>query len=209
MMGTSANFGNMLSVAVAAIALPFIPLLPIQLLLNDLLYDISQLALPSDRVDVEELHKPHRWDIKFIRKFMLVFGPVSSLFDLAAGAMLLFILHATPEMFRTGVFVESLLTQSFILFSIRTSKVPFLRSKASRLLVLSMFIIISIGLLLPASPIARLFQFVVLPAPFYLLLIGIILCYFLVVEWLKKWFYQTIHERMGQDFVNAPKPIIQ
>ncbi len=200
MMGTSANFGNMLSVAFAAIVLPFIPMLPIQLLLNDLLYDASQLALPSDLVDVEELRKPHRWDIKFIQRFMLVFGPVSSFFDIAAGAILLFVLSATPEMFRTGVFVESLLTQSFILFSIRTGKVPFLRSKASKLLILSMFVIISIGLLLPISPLASLFQFVSLPIQFYAILAVLITCYFLIVEWLKKIFYARIKERIGQDF---------
>ncbi len=201
MMGTSSNFGNMLSVAVASIVLPFIPMLPIQLLLNDLLYDASQLALPSDHVDAEELRKPHRWDIKFIQRFMLIFGPVSSFFDLIAGAILLFALRATPEMFRTGVFVESLLTQSFILFSIRTSKVPFLKSKASRFLVLSMFVIISVGLLLPISPLAEVFQFVRLPAQYYGLLAVLIITYFLIVEWLKKKFYFHIKERISQDYV--------
>jgi Mg2+-importing ATPase len=132
---------------------------------------------------------------------MLIFGPVSSFFDLIAGAILLFALRATPEMFRTGVFVESLLTQSFILFSIRTSKVPFLKSKASRFLVLSMFVIISIGLLLPISPLAEVFQFVRLPAQYYGLLALLIITYFLIVEWLKKKFYSHIKERISQDYL--------
>jgi len=201
MMGTSSNFGNMLSMSAAALVLPFLPLLPIQLLLNDLLYDVSQLALASDHVDAEDLRKPHRWDLKFIQRFMLFFGPVSSVFDVAAGAVLLLALRATPEMFRTGVFVESLLTQSFILFSIRTSKVPFLKSKTSGVLLLSMFLIISAGILLPISPVASLFQFVRLPLQFYAILAVLIVIYFLIVERLKKWFYAKVKEKVGLGFV--------
>ncbi len=203
MMGTSSNFGNMLSVSIASIVLPFIPLLPIQLLLNNLLHNLSQSAIPSDRVDAADLRKPHRLDLQFIRKFMYIFGPVNSCFDLAAGVMLLLVLHSTPEVFRTGVFIASFVTQSFIIFSIRTSKVPFLQSKVSRVLVLSMFLSISAALLLPISPLASLFKFAVLPFQFYLFLACLVVVNFTVTDWLKKWFYGTMKARLNQDMAIA------
>ena len=134
LMGTSSNFGNMFSAAAASAILPFLPMLPSQILLNNLLYDTSQLAIPTDRVDEEQLHKPSHWNVAFIRRFMLTFGPVSSLFDFLTFGLMLGVLHAGPVEFRTGWFVESLATQTLIVFAIRTRRVPFLRSRPGGLL---------------------------------------------------------------------------
>ena len=129
LMGTSSNFGNMFSAAAASAVLPFLPMLPSQILLNNLLYDTSQLAIPTDRVDDEQLHAPSHWNIAFIRRFMLTFGPISSLFDFMTFGLMLGVLHAGPVEFRTGWFVESLATQTLIIFAIRTRRVPFIRSR--------------------------------------------------------------------------------
>lgn len=125
LMGTSSNFGNMFSAAAASAVLPFLPMLPSQILLNNLLYDTSQLAIPMDRVDDDQLHAPSHWNIAFIRRFMLTFGPISSLFDFLTFGLMLGVLRAGPTEFRTGWFVESLATQTLIIFAIRTRKVPF------------------------------------------------------------------------------------
>ena len=122
LMGTSSNFGNMFSAAAASAVLPFLPMLPSQILLNNLLYDSSQLAIPTDRVDDEQLHAPSHWNIAFIRRFMLTFGPISSLFDFLTFGLMLGVLHAGPVEFRTGWFVESLATQTLIIFAIRTRR---------------------------------------------------------------------------------------
>ena len=129
LMGTSSNFGNMFSAAAASAVLTFLPMLPSQILLNNLLYDSSQLAIPTDRVDEEQLHAPSHWNIAFIRRFMLTFGPISSLFDFLTFGLMLGVLHAGPVEFRTGWFVESLATQTLIIFAIRTRRVPFFRSR--------------------------------------------------------------------------------
>ena len=131
LMGTSSNFGNMFSVTVAAAFLPFLPMLPSQILLNNLLYDTSQMTIPTDRVDEEQLARPSHWDITFIRRFMIRFGPISSLFDFATFAVMLWGFHAAAPLFRSGWFVESLATQTLIVFVIRTRRVPFLRSRPS------------------------------------------------------------------------------
>ena len=120
LMGTSSNFGNMFSVTVAAAFLPFLPMLPFQILLNNLLYDTSQMTIPTDRVDEEQLARPSHWDIGFIRRFMIRFGPISSIFDFATFAIMLWVFHATAPEFRSGWFVESLATQALIVFVIRT-----------------------------------------------------------------------------------------
>ena len=132
LMGTSSNFGNMFSAAAASAVLTFLPMLPSQILLNNLLYDSSQLAIPTDNVDAEQLHAPSHWNIAFIRRFMLTFGPISSLFDFLTFGLMLGVLHAGPVEFRTGWFVESLATQTLIIFAIRTRRVPFFRSRPSR-----------------------------------------------------------------------------
>ena len=129
LMGTSSNFGNMFSAAAASAVLPFLPMLPSQILLNNLLYDTSQLAIPTDRVDPEQLHAPSHWNIAFIRRFMLTFGPISSLFDFLTFGLMLGVLHAGAPEFRTGWFVESLATQTLIIFAIRTRRIPFFRSR--------------------------------------------------------------------------------
>ncbi|MGH1525616.1 HAD-IC family P-type ATPase [Leifsonia sp. L25] len=131
LMGTSSNFGNMFSASIASVILPFLPMLPGQILLNNLLYDSSQLAIPSDNVDAEQLKVPSHWDIGAIRRFMLLFGPISSLFDFATFGLMLFAFNAAPPEFRSGWFIESIATQTLIVFVIRTRRVPFLRSRAS------------------------------------------------------------------------------
>ncbi|MFF7753312.1 cation transporting ATPase C-terminal domain-containing protein [Streptomyces sp. NPDC007971] len=125
LMGTSSNFGNMFSTAGASLVLPFLPMLPSQILLNNLLYDAGQLTIPTDHVDPEQLRAPSHWNIAFIRRSMLFFGPVSSLFDFLTFAVMIEIFHAGAELFRSGWFVESLATQALVVFAIRTRRVPF------------------------------------------------------------------------------------
>ena len=155
LMGTSSNFGNMFSAAAASALLPFLPMLPSQILLNNLLYDSSQLAIPTDRVDEEQLQAPSHWNIGFIRRFMLVFGPISSLFDFLTFGLMLGVLHAGATEFRTGWFVESLATQTLIIFAIRTRKVPFFRSRASVPLTITSLTVVAVGVLLTISPLAH------------------------------------------------------
>ncbi len=190
MMGTSSNFGNMFSVAGASIFLPFLPMLPIQILLNNLLYDLSQLAIPTDSIDQEALNKPRQWDLRYIKHFMLVFGPLSSLFDFLTFFILLLAFHASVGLFQTGWFMESLLTQSLIIFSIRTVTVPFYKSKASQGLIISSGLVALAALLVPLSPLASVFSFIPPPVEFYLVLVFIVICYFIVAEYTKQWFYR-------------------
>ena len=131
LMATSSNFGNMFSAAGASLFLTFLPMLPSQILLNNLLYDVGQLAIPTDNVDPEVLARPAAWDIAFVRRFMSVFGPISSIFDFATFFVMLRVLHASHDEFRSGWFVESLATQTLVVFLIRTRRVPFFRSRPS------------------------------------------------------------------------------
>ena len=186
-MGTSSNFGNMFSAAAASALLPFLPMLPSQILLNNLLYDTSQLAIPTDRVDDEQLHAPSHWNIAFIRRFMLTFGPISSLFDFLTFGLMLGVLHAGPVEFRTGWFVESLATQTLIIFAIRTRQVPFFRSRPGGLLTLAALTVISVGVLLTVSPLAHTLGFTPLPWQFFAVLAGFGL-YLLLVELAKNCF---------------------
>ena len=151
LMGTSSNFGNMFSAAAASAVLTFLPMLPSQILLNNLLYDSSQLAIPTDRVDAEQLHAPSHWNIAFIRRFMLTFGPISSLFDFLTFGLMLGVLHAGPVEFRTGWFVESLATQTLIIFAIRTRRIPFFRSRPGSVLTVATFAVIAVGVALTLS----------------------------------------------------------
>lgn len=191
-MNISSGFGNMVSLAVASMTLPFLPMLPVQVLLNDLLYDTSQLTLASDRVEDAYLSRPRRWKIEDIRKFMVIFGPVSSLFDLVTFGILLWIFHANVKLFQTGWFLESIVTQTLIIFSIRTRVVPFFHNRPSRLFALSLFTVIAFALLLPYTPLAIYFSFIAPPVIFFAMLAGIVVAYTLLVEVLKKWFYRTI-----------------
>jgi P-type Mg2+ transporter len=189
MMGTSSNFGNMISVAAASLFLPFLPLLPVQILLNNLLYDLSQSTIPTDSVDGEYVLAPKRWDIGFIKKFLLVFGPVSSLFDILTFIALLWVFHAPMELFRTVWFLESLCTQTFIIFAIRTTRVPFWKSRPSRFLVISSILVVVTGIAITFTPVGGLFGFVPLTLPYFLLIGILVTGYIIVVELVKTRFY--------------------
>ncbi|MGE5693978.1 MAG: magnesium-translocating P-type ATPase [Candidatus Sericytochromatia bacterium] len=198
LMGTSSNFGNMFSAAAASAVLPFLPMLPSQILLNNLLYDTSQLAIPSDRVDEEQLHAPAHWNIAFIRRFMLTFGPISSLFDFMTFGLLLGVLHAGAVEFRTGWFVESLATQTLIIFAIRTRRVPFLKSRPSALLIGSTLTVVAIGVVLTVSPWAHNLGFRPLPWQFFAALAALTVAYLVLVELTKTFFYQDPMRLAGQ-----------
>jgi Mg2+-importing ATPase len=189
-MGASSNFGNMLSVLGASIFLPFLPMAPIQVLTNNLLYDFSQTTIPTDNVDNEYIAAPRRWDIGNITKFMLFLGPVSSIFDYVTYATLLFVFGAwnNPALFQTGWFVESLLTQTLIIHIIRTAKIPFLQSHASTSLIATTILVAAAGALLPYSPIGPTLGFVPLPGPFWLAVLAIILGYCVLAHLVKTWF---------------------
>ncbi|MGO4192361.1 magnesium-translocating P-type ATPase [Arthrobacter sp. YAF17] len=200
LMGTSSNFGNMFSAATASVVLSFLPMLPGQILLNNLLYDAGQLAIPGDRVDKEQLLAPSHWDIGFIRRFMFVFGPISSLFDFATFALMLFVFDAVPGEFRAGWFIESIVTQTLIIFVIRTRRVPFFRSRPSLGLIGASLGVMALGIYLPLSPLAGVLGFDPLPVPFFLALLGMAAVYLVLVEIAKLWFYA----RAAQQRVPAP-----
>nr|WP_156685771.1 magnesium-translocating P-type ATPase [Mycobacterium sp. Marseille-P9652] len=194
LMGTSSNFGNMFSAAAASALLPFLPMLPSQILLNNLLYDSSQLAIPTDRVDDEQLHAPAHWNVAFIRRFMLVFGPISSLFDFLTFGLMLGVLHAGAVEFRTGWFVESLATQTLIIFAIRTRKVPFFRSRPSWQLTATSLTVVAVGVAITLSPLARPLGFAPLPWQFFAVLGAFVVSYLVLVELAKLMFYaEPIH----------------
>ncbi len=185
LMGTSSNFGNMLSMAVASLFLPFLPMLPTQILLNNFLYDLAQVTIPSDNVDRTFIVKPRRWDVAAIRKFMLVVGPISSLFDCLTFFVLFAMFHGSERLFQTGWFVESLATQTLVLFVIRTGGSA-LRSKPSWPLTATTLAVVFVGILLPYSFLAGPFEFLVLPALFYPFLVAVTASYLVVVEVVKR-----------------------
>ncbi len=189
LMGTSSNFGNMFSAAGASLFLKFLPMLPSQILLNNLLYDTSQLAIPTDNVDEDQLRRPSHWDIAFIRRFMLYFGPFSSLFDFATFAVMLWVFHSGPAQFRTGWFVESLATQTLVIFAIRTRRIPFFRSHPSLPLTLAALGVVTVGALLPATPFANVLGFHPLPAGFFAALAAMVIGYLVLIEVGKRLFY--------------------
>jgi Mg2+-importing ATPase len=191
LMGTSSNFGNMFSAAGASLFLTFLPMLPSQILLNNLLYDTSQLAIPTDNVDEEQLRRPSRWDIRFIRRFMLYFGPFSSVFDFATFAIMLLVFHSGPAQFRSGWFVESLATQTLIIFAIRTRRIPFFRSHPSLPLTLAALSVVTVGAILPATPLARTLGFQPLPTGYFAALVGMVICYLGLIEIGKRLFHGT------------------
>jgi Mg2+-importing ATPase len=190
LMGTSSNFGNMFSMAIASVVLPFLPMLPTQILLNNFLYDLAQVTIPSDNVDEEILRKPHRWDISIVRNFMLGVGPVSSLFDFLTFYVLFRVFHASEALFHTGWFVESLATQTLVLLVIRTLGNPF-RSRPSGPLLFTTLAIAGIAILLPYTPLAAELGFVQLPAAYYLFLGGAVIAYLVVVELVKRPFVRA------------------
>ncbi len=190
-MGTSSNFGNMFSVTVAASFLPFLSMLPSQILLNNLLYDASQMAVPTDHVDEEQLARPSHWDIAFIRRFMVRIGPISSLFDFATFGVMLWVFNAGPALFRSGWFVESLATQTLVVFVIRTRRVPFFRSHPSMPLLVSMISVVTIGALIPESPMGQALGFAPLPLTFFLVLVVFVIAYLGAVELGKVVFFKA------------------
>jgi Mg2+-importing ATPase len=190
MMGTSSNFGTMSTVAVSSAFLNFLPMLPTQILLNNLLYDVSELTIPLDDVDVDYLRSPRRLDIALIRKFMLLLGPISSVFDFLTFGVLLYVLSTRPDVFRTAWFVESLCTQAMVIFVIRTRVSPFYRSRPSWALVASSLAIVALALILPVTPVGVLFKLVPPPALFYPFLVGVVVAYLVTVELVKAWFYR-------------------
>ncbi len=185
LMGTSSNFGNMFSMAVASLFLPFLPMLPIQILLNNFLYDLAQITIPTDNVDPTFIRKPHRWDVSLIRKFMIYIGPISSIYDFLTFGALLVLLHASEQAFHTGWFVESLATQTLVLFVIRTAGNP-LRSRPSRLLTSTILTVVLVGSILPYTSLAPLLGFTPLPLAFMLFLFGLTGTYLLFVEFAKR-----------------------
>ncbi len=217
-MGASSNFGNVFSVVGGSLVLPFGPMLPIQFLVNNLLYDFSQLAIPTDKVDEEYLLKPRKWNIDNVKKFMVYVGPISSIFDYATFALMWFVfksaehLYVTPELlatygkdaiehtpgaqlFHTGWFVESLLTQTLIVHIIRTNKIPFIQSRPSMPLFLGTLIVMAMGAYLPYSVFAKSLGFVPLPASFWLWIAGFMVCYAFMCHAVKVWF----HKKFGAD----------
>jgi P-type Mg2+ transporter len=207
-MGASSNFGNMFSVVGGSYFLPFLPMKPIQVLANNLLYDISQTGIPTDNVDEEFLKKPHRWDMSTIRKFMIWIGPISSLFDYATYFLMLYFFgciafsHAGTsaslkgfyeQLFHTGWFVESLLTQTLIVHIIRTNRIPFFQSRPSVLMTVSTIAVMAIGAALPYSPFARYLGLVPLPAVYWLWIAGFLVTYSVLTHFVKSF----VHRKLG------------
>ena len=201
-MGASSNFGNMFSVVGGSYFLPFLPMAPIQILTNNLLYDFSQTGIPMDNVDPEYLLKPKKWNIGNIKKFMLYIGPMSSIFDYATYFLMLYFfgcvayVHDTPhgdyleKLFHTGWFVESLLTQTFIVYIIRTKKIPFLQSVPSLPMVFATVMVILVGIFLPYSHFAEKLGFVPLPGMYWLWITGFMALYAVMTHKMKVWFYR-------------------
>jgi len=185
LMGTSSNFGNMFSMAGASLFLPFLPMLPTQILLNNFLYDTAQITIPSDNVDAEYASAPRKWDMTLIRNFMIFIGPISSIYDFLTFYVLLRVFHAGQPEFHTGWFVESLATQTLVLFVIRTTKNPF-KSRPSMPLALTTILIVILGMWLPYSPVAHRLGFTPLPGPFFTFLAFSIVTYLLLVELAKR-----------------------
>ena len=191
LMGTSSNFGNMASAAGASLFLSFLPMLPSQILLNNLLYDTSQLAIPTDTVDEEQVRRPAHWDIAFIRRFMISFGPLSSVFDFGTFAIMLWVFHSGPAQFRSGWFVESLATQTLVIFAIRTRRIPFFRSHPSVPLTVAALSVVAVGAVIPSTPLAHGLGFQPLPPAYFGALAAMVVAYLALIEAGKRIFYRV------------------
>ncbi len=202
LMGTSSNFGNMFSAAGASVVLSFLPMLPSQILLNNLLYDVSEMTIPTDTVDEELLQKPSHWDTAFIRRFMMFFGPISSAYDFLTFAVMLWVFHADEKLFHSGWFVESLATQTLVIFIIRTRRVPFFRSVPSRPLLATTLLCVVIGAMLPYTPLSGPLGLTALPADFFLILALMVVTYLGLVELGKARFFRP--ER-GNEPIATPR----
>ncbi|MEI6533145.1 MAG: magnesium-translocating P-type ATPase [Candidatus Roizmanbacteria bacterium] len=188
LMATSSNFGNMFSAAGASFFLPFLPMTPVQILLNNGLYDISQITIPSDNVDPESLIKPRHWDIDFIKNYMLFFGPLSSLYDFLTFGVMMYMFHANAKLFQTGWFIESLLTQVLIVFVIRTSRSPFYKSAPGKWLFFTCITVCLTAIILPFTPIGQSLGFVPPPIEYFVVLVILVSTYLLLVEYVKNKF---------------------
>src|SRR5450432_1014097 len=193
-MATSANFGNMFSMAGASLFLPFLPLLPKQILLTNLLTDFPEMTIATDRVDAISAEKPHRWDIKFIQRFMIVFGLLSSVYDYLTFAVLLFFMKANEKVFQTGWFVESVVSATLIVLVVRT-RLPFFKSLPGKYLSIATSLIVLFVLILPFTPLASLFGFVSLPLSFYGWMLLIVAAYIISAEIAKRWFFRKIQNQ--------------
>jgi Mg2+-importing ATPase len=197
-MTASSNFGNMFSMLGASALLPFLPMLPIQILINNLLYDISQTSIPWDSMDEDFIEKPQKWNARGISKFMLFIGPISSIFDYATFAVMWFVFKANSpahqSLFQTGWFVESLLSQTLIVHMIRTRKIPFIQSWATAPVVALTSVIMAIAIFIPFSPLARAFKMEALPFAFFPLLLGMLVTYCLITQLIKNWFINKFHQ---------------
>jgi Mg2+-importing ATPase len=186
----------MFSVVGASAFLPFLPMLPIQVLTNNLLYDFSQTTIPTDQVDVDWLTKPRKWEIGRILRFILFIGPISSIFDYLTFFMMLYVFNCwnNPALFHTGWFVESLFTQTLIIHVIRTNKIPFFQSWASWPHILTSLIIVTVGASLTVSPLTGTLGFVPVPVAYWSLLAIILVCYVVLTQLIKSWFYRRFGE---------------
>ena len=191
-MATSANFGNMFSMVGASLFLPFLPLLPKQILLGNLMADLPEITISTDNVDSKLIQQPRRWNVKFIRKFMLTFGFLSTIFDFFVFGLFL-LLNATEQEFRTGWFVESVISASIVVLIIRTQR-PFFKSKPSKYLLAAILCIVVITAILPLTPIAKIFGFVAIPISFYIVISGIIISYTISAEIIKRKFYLKVQQ---------------
>lgn len=187
-MGASSNFGNMFSMTGASLFLPILPMTPVQILLNNFLYDVSQVTIPTDNVDHDYVQQPRPWNIDFIRRFMLIIGPISSLFDFITFGVLWVVFRGQPELFHTGWFIESLMTQTFIIHIIRTNKVPFLESRPSKALLWSSIVIVIASVVLPYTALAKSLGFTPLPVYVYFIILLIVAFYLVMVEFIKRVF---------------------
>lgn len=185
LMGTSSNFGNMFSMAAAVLFLPFLPMLPVQIVLNNFLYDLAQITIPTDTVDETFIQKPHKWDISLIRDFMIYIGPISSVFDFATFFALLYVFKASEQMFHTGWFVESLATQTLVVFVIRTAGNPF-KSRPSRALTLTVILVVTFAVVLPFTPLGTLIGFVPVQPLFLFFVAFMTITYLALVEFVKR-----------------------
>ncbi|HVN54445.1 MAG TPA: magnesium-translocating P-type ATPase [Anaerolineaceae bacterium] len=191
-MAGSSNFGNMFSVVGGSAILPFLPMEPIQVLTNNMLYDISQTAIPTDNVDPEWLVRPRKWEIGGIRRFILFFGPISSIFDYLTFYIMLYVFNCwnNPALFHTGWFVESLFTQTLIIHVLRTNRIPFFQSRASPQLMLTTLLVVAIGVWLPVSPIASSLGLVALPALYWPFLLAMMAGYIVLTQLMKTWYFR-------------------
>jgi Mg2+-importing ATPase len=206
LMGTSSNFGNMFSAAGGSLLLNFLPMTPTQILLNNLLYDTGEMTIPTDQVDPELLERPAQWDIRLIRRFMIFFGPISSVFDFMTFGVMFFVFHARGSLFQTAWFTESLATQSLVIFAIRTRRVPFFRSRPGLALAAGTIASVAVGLALPFTPLARWFGFTPLPLGFLAILAVMVVIYLVLVELGKSFFYGRMPSKPHQPIASWEHP---